>query len=180
MFKTLFLNFGYEYNLSETWSLDANITHNLIDFSSSLTTEARLPSYHWGRDWLGEITIGGPIIKNLNIVFGGILDTRHRPSVPENSAIKQTYDHYNISGYVQADYKPFTGLKLITVHNLINRMELIFAIQLPDGSFLGGTRRNQNITKFSVIARFSRQCRWSVSEELEEFRKIDFRLHNTD
>jgi outer membrane receptor for ferrienterochelin and colicin len=108
----IFLDLGYEQPLSETWKVNLNITHNLID--AKLNDESSIANnWHQGSDWLGEVSVSGELADNLNLVIGTVADTRHKDHVPETSRIKETYHLVNLSAYAQLDYTPVERLKLV-------------------------------------------------------------------
>lgn len=111
--RRLFLNISYQTKILSSWDMSVNVTHNLSDSRLNEKNEKIAPNLHYGSDWLGEVTFNGSITRNVNLVFGGVMDSRHKYEVPENSPIKQTYHLYNWSAYAQMDYSPFSTFKLI-------------------------------------------------------------------
>jgi outer membrane receptor for ferrienterochelin and colicins len=111
-YDRLFLNLGYTYKLGETWDASVNLTHNESELK--LDDEAAIPvDHHSSSDYIGELTVGGQIVDNLNIIIGGILDSRNKNVVGSTDAIKNPYHQTQLSAYLQTDYRPLEQLKLI-------------------------------------------------------------------
>lgn len=109
--ERLFFDIGYTHDFSEAWSLSTNFTHNYFD--GMLGEAPNGVSHHTSKDYLGEVSVNGAIQENVNVVVGGILDTRTKQGVPDDSAIKEEYNHKHVTGYAQVDYRPIEALKLI-------------------------------------------------------------------
>jgi outer membrane receptor for ferrienterochelin and colicins len=108
----LFLNLGYTYKLSRTWDASLNVSHDGTKLT--LNDEAAIPpDKHSCADYLGELTVGGEVIDNLNLIVGGVLDSRNKNVVGPTDAIKNPYHQIQLSAYVQTDYRPVDELKLI-------------------------------------------------------------------
>lgn len=107
----LFLNLGYQHQLSDRWHTDVNVTtgKGFAEFDGNKPASEQAPTNTF--DVLGEVTIHGQIEDNINLVFGGVLDTRHQPS--DIGVIPVSYDYYHYSAYAQADFRPVQQLKLI-------------------------------------------------------------------
>ena len=110
-FSKLFLNLGYVYNFNEKWDVALNATHNsnilYIDEDASVS-----PDRHRSMDYLGEVTVNGNLAENVNVVVGGVFESRNKNTAEEFSVIAP-YHQKNLSAYFQADYKPVKVLKLI-------------------------------------------------------------------
>ena len=105
-------NLGYTYNFNESWEASANVLYNSSDLL--IGDDAETPVDHQeSSDFLGELTINGELADNLNLVFGGVVDSRNKNSIEINDAIPITYNQIHLSAYVQADYRPVKILKLI-------------------------------------------------------------------
>ncbi|MCP5105582.1 MAG: TonB-dependent receptor plug domain-containing protein [bacterium] len=93
--KRLFLDLGYTSKIFGSWDIMVNFTHNMEDIRLNEESETVTPILHYGSDWLGEVSLSGGIGEQLSLVIGGVVDSRHKFTVPENSPIRQTYDQYN-------------------------------------------------------------------------------------
>jgi outer membrane receptor for ferrienterochelin and colicins len=111
-YDRLFLNVGYNHKISETWEATANITHS--GSKLTLNDEALVAAdKHSSSDYVGEITLGGELAENFNLIVGGVLDSRNKNEVGATDAIKEPYHLTQLSSYVQADYRPISDLKFI-------------------------------------------------------------------
>jgi outer membrane receptor for ferrienterochelin and colicins len=111
-YDRIFLNLGYTYKIKETWDLSLNLSHSGTKFL--LDDEAAIPvDKHSSADYLGEITLSGEMAKNLNVIVGGVYDSRNKNVVGATDAIKVPYHQKQLSAYLQADYRPVETLKLI-------------------------------------------------------------------
>lgn len=112
-YNRLFLNLGYVYKISETWDATLNLTHNYTELSLSLElgTSSSEPQ-HQAADYLAELTFGGEVIENVNLIFGGVFESRNKDDATETSSIPN-YHLEQYSTYLQADYRPIDQLKLI-------------------------------------------------------------------
>jgi outer membrane receptor for ferrienterochelin and colicins len=111
-YDRLFLNLGYSHKLGDTWQAALNLSHSAE--SVNIDDEAAVPvDKHSSTDYLGELTVGGQVKKNLNIVVGGVVDSRNKNAVGPGDAIKNPYHQVHLSAYAQADYRPINDLKLI-------------------------------------------------------------------
>ncbi|MFH1198031.1 MAG: TonB-dependent receptor [bacterium] len=108
----LILNLGYTYNFDDNWEASLNLSHSGTELT--INDEALIPKdHHKSTDYLGELTINGQILENLNIIFGGVLDSRNKNDIQDKDAIKEPYNITQVSGYLQADYRPIDELKFI-------------------------------------------------------------------
>lgn len=112
-YDRLFLNLGYTYKIGETWDATANITHSKSDLNLNDEAVAIPVDHHSSEDYIGEITVGGEVTENLNLIFGGVIDSRNKNEVGATDAIKNPYHQNQLSAYIQADYRPVEELKLI-------------------------------------------------------------------
>ncbi|MBN2008702.1 TonB-dependent receptor [candidate division KSB1 bacterium] len=111
-YDIFFYNFGYTYQLGETWSAAANLTHTGSELY--LDDDAAIPvDHHSASDYVGEVTLGGKVADNLNLIVGGVVDSRNKNKVGATDAIKDKYHQIQLSSYIQADYRPIEKLKLI-------------------------------------------------------------------
>ncbi|MBK8946117.1 MAG: TonB-dependent receptor [Ignavibacteriae bacterium] len=111
-YDRLFLNIGYNHKIGETWEATANLTHS--GSILTLNDEALVAAdKHSSSDYVGEITLGGEIAENFNLIVGGVLDSRNKNKVGSTDAIKEPYHLTQLSSYVQADYRPISNLKII-------------------------------------------------------------------
>jgi len=111
-YDRLFFNLGYSYKLGETWDASINLTHS--GSKLTLNDEAAVPAdKHSSADYVGELTVGGEITNNLNLIIGGVLDSRNKNKVGPTDAIKNPYHQTQLSAYIQTDYRPIEELKLI-------------------------------------------------------------------
>jgi outer membrane receptor for ferrienterochelin and colicin len=109
----LFLNLGYTYKISKSWEASVNLANNSSD--CRLNDDAQVPFDHQeNSDYMAELTVNGELLKNLNLVVGGVIDTRNKNNIGDNDAIPITYNQTHLSGYVQIDYRPVEKIKLIT------------------------------------------------------------------
>lgn len=108
----LFMNLGYTHKISDSWEAYLNLTHNNSD--CRLNSDAQVPFDHQeNSDYMAELTIDGELFKGLNLVIGGVIDTRNKNNIGSNDAIPITYNQTHLSSYIQVDYRPVEMLKLI-------------------------------------------------------------------
>jgi outer membrane receptor for ferrienterochelin and colicins len=108
----LFLNLSYTHKISDAWEASLNLTHNSSDWR--VNDEAIVPFDHQeNSDNLAELTVNGSLLENLNLVVGGVIDTRNKNNIGPNDAIPIKYNQTHLSAYIQADYRPIEILKLI-------------------------------------------------------------------
>jgi outer membrane receptor for ferrienterochelin and colicins len=111
-YDRLFFNLGYSYNFGETWDAAINLSHSESELK--LDDEAAIPvDHHSSSDYIGEITVSGEVINNLNLIIGGVFDSRNKNVVGSTDAIKDPYHQKQLSTYIQTDYRPINELKLI-------------------------------------------------------------------
>jgi outer membrane receptor for ferrienterochelin and colicin len=121
-YEEFFFNLGYNYKFSDTWDGLISLTHNGMDMKIDDQAAAVAPDHQANSDYTAELTINGEVVNNLNVVFGGVLNSRNKNSVAVGDAIANPYHQTIISGYLQADYKPVDVLKLIAGAQL-NKLE---------------------------------------------------------
>ncbi len=110
-YERVFLNLGYSHKFSDAWEASVNLTENGSDLK--FDDEAAVPAdHHSNADYLVEVTLNGELAKDLNLVFGGIVDSRNKNTAPTGDVISP-YHQTNLSAYLQADYRPVELLKLI-------------------------------------------------------------------
>lgn len=113
-YDRLFLDLGYNHQFNENWEASLNLTHSgttlQLDDDSSIPVDK-----HNSKDYLAELTISGELTKNLNLIFGGVFDSRNKNEndIKPTDAIKEAYHLTQLSSYIQADYRPISNLKLI-------------------------------------------------------------------
>jgi outer membrane receptor for ferrienterochelin and colicins len=110
-FERLFANLGYSFKLGETWDASVNFTTNSSILWLGNSGVTRADSHH-SNDYLGEFTLNGEVVKDLNITFGGVYESRNKFAATPTAPL-QPYDLSQISSYLQADYRPIEPLKLI-------------------------------------------------------------------
>jgi outer membrane cobalamin receptor len=108
-----FLNLGYTHNFTDLWQASFNLTHNGSDMKLYDGAVALPYDHQENADYLAELTVNGEPIKNLNLVVGGVVDSRNKNNISSHDAIPKKYDQMHLSGYIQADYRPVELLKLI-------------------------------------------------------------------
>jgi outer membrane receptor for ferrienterochelin and colicins len=111
-FSRMFVNLGYTHEFSDSWKASLNASSNSSDLK--IGDEAQTPvDHHESADYLAELTINGEPLKNLNLVVGGVFDSRNKNNTAPGDGIPVTYNQIHLSTYIQADYRPFKILKLI-------------------------------------------------------------------
>ena len=108
----LFLNLGYTHEFNDLWEASLNLTHN--GSYIKIDDEALIPyDHHENADYLAELTVNGEPLKNVNLVVGGVVDSRNKNKTGSRDAVPGTYNQIHLSGYIQTDYRPIEMLKLI-------------------------------------------------------------------
>ncbi|MBN1823864.1 MAG: TonB-dependent receptor [Endomicrobiales bacterium] len=121
-----FADIGYAKQISGDYSVQVNVTYNYYEFKSY--SHESLASNEGAYDYLGEVTLSGPVMDNANIVLGGVLT---KLTYPDLAAAKiAEFDQSNNSAYVQLDYKPAEKLKLAAGAQY-NKPEDIDAVTVP-------------------------------------------------
>ena len=98
---------GYKHAIAEDWSAGANATYNFSRLNA--TNPGNIGADQTGTSLLGEATIQGTPLRDLNIVLGGNGDYQKVDFDPEEEHPRQT----NWAMYAQADYRPVSLLKLV-------------------------------------------------------------------
>lgn len=127
----VFADLGYLTEINKVWSVSVNGTYNYFDFSSYSTGMQDDLTRRSSSDGLVEITNYIKPAKNFNIVLGGLTNMQTGEGVqPTLRANGKNFDvtksangnpwitvpKYDViwnSAYVQADYTPWTFMKLI-------------------------------------------------------------------
>ena len=109
-FKDFVMNLGYNYKFSESWEATANVTSNSEDLEMQVGNP--IPDHLKAVAYLGELTVNGTISDKVNVVFGGVYETRDKDDLDPTNVLP-IYHQKTMSGYFQGDYRPVAALKLI-------------------------------------------------------------------
>ena len=101
--QRLFGNLGWEKALTDTWTLEANITYNDLNVDPDVSTTKT-------KETLYEITAFFSPNEKTNIIIGG---SSVQAKGEWSTAFISPYARNDLSAYFQVDYKPRQNLKLI-------------------------------------------------------------------
>ncbi|HLP18320.1 MAG TPA: TonB-dependent receptor [Bacteroidota bacterium] len=111
--ERIFLDLGYTYKFSDAWEASVSLTHNGSDLKLDDEAVAVKADHHSNSDYTGELTLNGEVAQNLNLVIGGVVDSRNKNTIVTGDAIANPYHQTYLSAFLQADYRPIELLKLI-------------------------------------------------------------------
>ncbi|MBN1622259.1 MAG: TonB-dependent receptor [Endomicrobiales bacterium] len=126
-----YADIGYSKKLSGDYNFQANLTYNYYMFESYGNNS--LASSEGAHDILGEVSIGGPVMENVNFMAGMVLKNQKNEDISAAKIVD--FDNNYFSGYAQLDYKPVDKLKLVGGAQY-NKPEDIDAVTVPR---IGGT-----------------------------------------
>jgi outer membrane receptor for ferrienterochelin and colicin len=120
-----FADIGYSKQLGD-YNMQANVTYNYYVFECYCNNS--LLSSEGAHDILGEVSIGGSVVENVNFIAGAVL-TNQKNDNPTGAKIVD-FDRNYYAGYLQFDYKPVDKLKLVGGAQY-NKPEDIDAVTVP-------------------------------------------------
>jgi len=121
-----FFDAEYDYTHSDSWKSKLNITYNGLDFTENSGIDSNFS------DTLFEVSSGGEISQNINMVFGGI----YQKLVGDLSDGRISYTNDRFNFYGQADYTPLDFLKLIAGFNVSKPEGIDFNVTPRFGAIL--------------------------------------------
>lgn len=107
-----FADLGYSKQLFDDYNFQANVTYNYYDFRSY--SKNAFASTEGAYDFLGEISLGGPVLENVSFIVGGVFTQLSRSDSLDISKAKiPDFEKSDYSVYLQVNYKPVQKMKLV-------------------------------------------------------------------
>jgi len=121
-----FFDLQYHYTHSNSWQSKINVTYNGFDFTDNVGIDSNFT------DTLMEVSSGGELSKNLNLVSGFI----YQKLIGDLADGQTSYTNDRFNGYMQTDYEPWVFLKLVAGFNVSKPQSIDFNVIPRFGTIL--------------------------------------------